>query len=411
VADYDSSSGEDDDDDDDDETLGSKEEEKENGDAMEADLGNSQISDEEDFADLGGVIDDDDGDFAIGLSSGPSLFASLPSTTSSAAAASGFVDEDEDLQSIPKASESERADAALKPVTSTMAKKRRNGPVKIVLPTLAELEDDRKVSSVPKPRAASSTAKSMLLSILPAPKNSVAVPKEAAALPPVAARSTGAAAPKAPSIFVPDSVARRKRAAANAPTAAKKKRDHDEDSSDDEGVSPSSFFALDSVSAGASLAAASVASASLAAEVAANAAQDVDDDFVPEHAILVGPSRPTPSASSVAMAYPSAEDLTTNEAALERLAGKNALRNKEKFDFVEVAGDSLTADPREWLTKALTEEDTDKPGPRCDVKGQTKRKHQITYLAALAKENEHKLKQQWATNAQNKRAAGSKYGF
>jgi hypothetical protein len=36
---------------------------------------------------------------------------------------------------------------------------------------------------------------------------------------------------------------------------------------------------------------------------------------------------------------------------------------------------------------------------------------QITYLAAMAKENEHKLKEQWAKNAANRKAAGAKYGF
>ncbi len=71
----------------------------------------------------------------------------------------------------------------------------------------------------------------------------------------------------------------------------------------------------------------------------------------------------------------------------------------------------IAADTREWLTKALTEDDDNKPGPRNTIKGQTKRKHQITYLAAVAKENEHKLKQQWAQNAATKKAAGTKYGF
>ncbi len=79
--------------------------------------------------------------------------------------------------------------------------------------------------------------------------------------------------------------------------------------------------------------------------------------------------------------------------------------------FLCPQGSDLAADTREWLTKALTEEDTDRPGPRNTIKGQTRKKHQITYLAAVAKENEHKLKQQWATSAANKRAAGAKYGF
>lgn len=63
------------------------------------------------------------------------------------------------------------------------------------------------------------------------------------------------------------------------------------------------------------------------------------------------------------------------------------------------------------MTKAMTEEDADRPGPKCTIKGQTRKKHQITYLAAMAKENEYKLRQQWANNAAAKKAAGSKYGF
>ena len=45
------------------------------------------------------------------------------------------------------------------------------------------------------------------------------------------------------------------------------------------------------------------------------------------------------------------------------------------------------------------------------IKGERKTKHQITWLAAEAKQNENKLKKQWAESASNKRAAGNKYGF
>ena len=113
-------------------------------------------------------------------------------------------------------------------------------------------------------------------------------------------------------------------------------------------------------------------------------------------------------------AYPDAEDVMSNQAALERLAGKHALKNMGAIateDMVEVSGESLKGDPREWMVKALTEDETDKPGPRNTIKGRTKAKHQITYLAAVAKENEHKLKADWANAAANKRMAGAKYGF
>ena len=126
---------------------------------------------------------------------------------------------------------------------------------------------------------------------------------------------------------------------------------------------------------------------------------------------MVGPSLPSSSTAAMIPAYPEADDLLANSEAINRLAGKHAMRNRETMDVVDVDAANLQADTREWLTKALTEDDTDKPGPRNTIKGQSRSKHQITYLAAHAKENEHKLKAQWATSAANKRAAGAKYGF
>ena len=63
------------------------------------------------------------------------------------------------------------------------------------------------------------------------------------------------------------------------------------------------------------------------------------------------------------------------------------------------------------MTKALTEDDADKPGPKNTIVGNSRRKHQITYLAAMAKEKEQELKKAWAASASNRRAAASKYGF
>jgi proline-rich protein PRCC len=103
-----------------------------------------------------------------------------------------------------------------------------------------------------------------------------------------------------------------------------------------------------------------------------------------------------------------------NEAALERLAGRLNKRRKQDEglgNIIDVNFEDIKPDEREWVTKALTEDDDDKPGPRNTIGGNQKRKHQITYLAAMAKENEQNLKKQWAAGAANRRAASSKYGF
>ena len=111
----------------------------------------------------------------------------------------------------------------------------------------------------------------------------------------------------------------------------------------------------------------------------------------------------------------SRNNLIDDAEALQRLVGKSGMRKKrpgEEISFIEVNNDDIKPDPREWMTKALTEDsEKGEPGPKCNIKGEKKRKHQITYLAALAKERENVLKQQWSQNAQTRRATQSKYGF
>ncbi len=166
---------------------------------------------------------------------------------------SNFVDDKEDLSSIPAASASERAAVPLKPRIAGAGVKRK-GPVRIVLPSLSQLakdgdEDDvAGVSSPKKLRPASGGNKTALLSMLPCPKNDISTLGKAASSPSLSATS------KAKTMMVPDSVARRRSGAAPKPAAAKrevaplKKDDSDsEDSGDDE---PSSFFTLETPAAG-----------------------------------------------------------------------------------------------------------------------------------------------------------------
>ncbi|XP_034239922.1 proline-rich protein PRCC [Thrips palmi] len=106
------------------------------------------------------------------------------------------------------------------------------------------------------------------------------------------------------------------------------------------------------------------------------------------------------------------EDLPLDDEALKKLCGRKG-RNREEIQILDVSGDSIMPDQREWLTKQLTEEQP-RPSSKSKLFGpssQQKRKHQITYLAHVAKENELELKNQWANNRQTRKQTQSKYGF
>ena len=374
------------------------------------------ISDDED-ADLliprdglkGALLEED----IPGLSTSSSLFSVLPGFNSNSPRGAssnggvGFIDENEDLSSIPQATSSEKADAEA--VASNRKNKKQKGKVRIVLPSLSDFgdgDDDETAHARKKARMDRSAGgrKSALLSMLPNPVNPVPAKEPDRVLVPdaVARRSPQVRSTSATSM-VPRSV---KAAKASVAAAAG-------DSDSDEDNHPASFFTLEQDKIEPIMPAALPSHTDNSPRAGPSQRAVEATPHAEPTGPAAGPSRPSPGAFDGAAGYRDAEDLMANNEALERLAGKHALRNKvEDFhDIVEVNQDNLKADEREWVTKALTEDAADKPGPRCTVKGQTKRKHQITYLAAIAKENEHKLKQQWAQAAQNKRNAGAKYGF
>jgi hypothetical protein len=63
----------------------------------------------------------------------------------------------------------------------------------------------------------------------------------------------------------------------------------------------------------------------------------------------------------------------------------------------------------DYLKSMSEERDQSSAGPM--PSGQAKRKHQITYLAYQAKQNEIKLKNEWAKNRNTKSQAKARYGF
>ncbi|XP_076279860.1 uncharacterized protein LOC143208863 [Lasioglossum baleicum] len=105
-----------------------------------------------------------------------------------------------------------------------------------------------------------------------------------------------------------------------------------------------------------------------------------------------------------------------DEKAIEYLCGRRSIKRKAKeideASVIEINGEDIKPDEREWLVKALTEEPVQRPVSMMGgVNSQSKKKHQITYLAHQAKAMEMELKNQWAQNRMTRQQTQSKYGF
>lgn len=95
------------------------------------------------------------------------------------------------------------------------------------------------------------------------------------------------------------------------------------------------------------------------------------------------------------------------------------------MNIIDVHEDQMRGDPRDWMTKAMTEEKAPRPSGK-GPKGLARSRHQITYLAHQAKERsvtfdmtwftillcrDWELRQDWATSRENRKASANKYGF
>lgn len=435
---------------------------------------------------IGSILDDTahlDDNPLTNVSSG-SLFGSLPASQTSNRAnevktqgvaqesKNRYVDENEDMDTIPERKVYQGGKAELKPTKTYDSRllkgigqkdvSVKKGPVRILAPTLLS-DRDIEEGGPPRKKFVPFSTKTGLLGLLPKPKNT-SIPKETkgsfhsfdlgsnketdkVSNGPTTSKASSSQAliPRSvsrkpisnvsrPSTKVEKEVAHRKETKRNIGTANKTLTESDSDSE------PSSFFTIEDKPLPPSTSVSNTAS-SFISNPASVAPEDrplnfIGDSFTnKQRNISEEPSviRTLPHAHSSTEVYygeeavapypPVAtsranneEDLMANEEALERLAGRvrrgRGGQNKEivSENIIEVNQGDLTADPREWLTKTLTQDD-EGPGPRCNIGGQTKRKHQITYMAAMAKQNENELKRQWAENATSRRAHQSKYGF
>lgn len=128
----------------------------------------------------------------------------------------------------------------------------------------------------------------------------------------------------------------------------------------------------------------------------------------------VGPKLPVPEQE---YNVDTEGNIAFDEKAIEYLCGRRGVKRKEKeideANIIEINGEDIKPDEREWLVKALTEEPVQRPVSMQSygINSQSKKKHQITYLAHQAKAMELELKNQWSENRMTRKQTKSKYGF
>ncbi|XP_033220608.1 proline-rich protein PRCC [Belonocnema kinseyi] len=138
------------------------------------------------------------------------------------------------------------------------------------------------------------------------------------------------------------------------------------------------------------------------------------EEIMKKNKAEVGPKLPVPEQD---YNVDSTGNVVFDEKAIEYLCGKRGVKRKNKefegVDIIEINGEDIKPDEREWLVKALTEEPVTRPvsSQGAGPSGQSKKKHQITYLAHQAKAMEVELKNKWAQNKMTRQQTQSKYGF
>lgn len=277
-----------------------------------------------------------------------------------------------------------------------IAEKPAKKSVKITLPALSEFEED-----LPRPIAKKVTPSSKgsgLFDILPPPKNTGMA--ATLRLMPDSLKK-GGPTPK-PALKPVKPLPKPVLAPVVAPPLTENDDDSDEESSGD-------FFSLNKPTA----------VEPTPVELRNNMVPDV---LMPQISEVEVPREPTEETSfhSNPDHYETAEfvpvatdDLTLDDEAIQKLCGGGKRkRNALQAQLIDVSEKDVVPDKNEWLMKTLTEEKRTRSHKKSSgPSSQQKRKHQITYLAFQAKEQEQELQNQWANNKMTKKQTQSKYGF
>lgn len=296
-----------------------------------------------------------------------------------------------------------------KKVVVNKNKKSEKEVVQISVPSISDFNDDDDKPQSKKPKLISKNAG--LLSVLPPPKN-------------------------VNNNLIPKSISQVKKSQSDNSRVINKflkkpklsdndKNNGGDDDDDDETLSGNSFF-------GSSLSESSnnvemISDKSLNNETPTN--YMIENQFETQENVF---SSPLPSADTYYPQnveedpnsfVPSAEDneesipeneLGLDEKALQILCGGKKKRQQIPMNIIDLSGEQIMPDSKEWLLKQLLEEKKVRNHSHKKGQGpstQQRRKHQITYLAYQAKAQELELQNQWANNRMSRRQTQSKYGF
>lgn len=91
-------------------------------------------------------------------------------------------------------------------------------------------------------------------------------------------------------------------------------------------------------------------------------------------------------------------------------SGVGRKNKNENIQFTDVKMNDIIGDNKKELMKNLTS-NYKPPSNREYFGGGSKKKHQITYLAYVAKERDEELRNTWSQNAFNKKQSRERYGF
>lgn len=273
--------------------------------------------------------------------------------------------------------------------------KNKNQPVKILLPSLSDLQSgDNEEIRKKKP----STKGSGLFALLPAPKNvNNLIPKS------ITNKLNNLNKPK------PAFKTKQLSSSKSVNSAIMMKCDDEED--DEHEKNPSSFFfnSSDDII--------------LPAAAIDEPITDLTHTSTPADVTLTNSGKSTegnyPSysenKSDVLIEAQNDQDFSNlDDEAIEKLCGTRARKRKAEIseEVIDINVDSMVGDAYMWLSKDLTkghEHTGYKKAKNLSVV--ERRKHQITYLASQAKEKEMELRNQWANSRMTRKQTQSKYGF
>lgn len=294
----------------------------------------------------------------------------------------------------------------------------RRQPVKITIPSLADLEDGvyrkpEKLVTVPQSLSKSSG----LLSMLPVPKFG--------SIKTTSTKTLSTSKPTTTISLVPRTVV------AKAKNDAKLKAqagvevnpfsttvNDGSDDSDHEGNENGDFFSLNDDEKLPEVNASEISA--MVSKKAANIAKFANDL---KHTSIVntmesikdveGTSKDFGQQSSISKLVRNTAEEDVN---LQALVGARAAKRarKEDIEFIEISQDQVTMNHDEWIQSHLAQQTEYQPTGKLNITDPgsgTKKKHQITYLAYQAKANEQELQAMWAANRHTRRQTQSKYGF